>query len=131
MIEPAEAEGSVTAILKRADPLWWWLRENFKLPSLISLALAIAGAGSWIYVQRSDLAGLDRQIKNLATSDQVSAVGESLKALSVQLDDQGDRLDRLERNWDDAGRVAAEFKPRRRALPRPRPVNQVRSQVPP
>lgn len=116
--------GSVTAILKRTDPLWWWLRENFKLPSLISLAVVLAGAGSWIYVQRSDLAGIETAIKGLATTAQVAALGE-------KLDDQGDRLDRLERNWDDAGRVAAEFKPRRRPIPLPRRVNQVRPEVPP
>ncbi len=109
----ADAEGSVTAILKRADPLWWWLRENFKLPSLAAIASVLAGSGLWLYHQRADLRDLQAQIKTLATSDQQNGIAESLKALSVQLDDQAARLDRLERNWDDAGRVAAETAPRR------------------
>ena len=114
MSEEADA-GSVTSLLRRVDPAWWWLRENFKLPSLAAIAGVIATAGLWLYHQRADLRDLQAQIKTMATSDQVNGVSESLKALSVQLDDQADRLDRLERNWDDAGRVAAEIRVRPRS----------------
>lgn len=121
MSDATEAEGSVTAILKRADPLWWWLRENFKLPSLVAIAALVAGAAGWIWLQSHRLDQLaDLQKSTAAVTDELKSVGESLKALSVQLEDQGDRLDRLERNWDDAGRVAAEIRvrPRRPAGPR-------------
>jgi Tfp pilus assembly protein PilO len=95
--------------------MWWWLRENFKLPSLAAIASVVAGSGLWIYNQRADLHALQAQQKTLATSDQVATVQSSLEALRTQLEDQGDRLDRLERNWDDAGRVAAETRvPKRR-----------------
>jgi hypothetical protein len=106
--DQAEAEGSVTAILKRADPVWWWLRENFKLPSVAAIVSVVAGSVLWIYNQRADLHALQAQQKTLATSDQVAAVQSALEAIRTQLNDHGDRLDRLERNWDDAGRVAAE-----------------------
>lgn len=120
MSAETDAAGSVTALLKRTDPLWWWLRENFKLPSLAAIASVVAGSVLWIYNQRADLRALQAQQKTLATSDQVAAVQSSLEAIRTQLDDHGDRLDRLERNWDDAGRVAAEIRvrPRRSAAAR-------------
>jgi hypothetical protein len=113
--EAADA-GSVTSVLKRVDPAWWWLRENFKLPSLAAIASVVAGSGVWIYNQRADLHALQAQQKTLATSDQIAGLQRSLDALGDQLGAQGTRLDRLERNWDDAGRVAAEtrIRPRRR-----------------
>lgn len=118
MADSPEDAGSVTAILKRADPVWWWLRENFKLPSLAAIASVIAGSGVWIYNQRADLHALQAQQKTLATSDQVAALQASLEAIRTQLDDHGDRLDRIERNWDDAGKVAAEIRLRPRRGPR-------------
>lgn len=106
--------GSITSLLKRADPVWWWLRENFKLPSIAVILSIAGGAGAWIYTQRADLHALQAQQKTLATSDQVAGVASSLEGLRVQLEDQAGRLDRLERNWDDAGRVAAEIRVKRR-----------------
>jgi hypothetical protein len=117
-----DLDGSVTGLLKRVDPLWWWLRENFRLPSLGVIASVIAGAGVWLFNQRGDLRGLQAQQKTLATADQVAAVQHSLDSLKTQLDDQGGRIDRLERNWDDAGRVLDQSPPPRRRLPRRPPA---------
>lgn len=108
------AEGPLTRRLRRLDPTWWWLRENFKLPSLATIAGVLASAGVWIWSQHTALERLAGKLDGLATADQVAALAGSVNVLRAQVGDQGDRLDRLERNWDDAGRVLDQYPARRR-----------------
>jgi DNA polymerase III epsilon subunit-like protein len=105
--------GSVTSLLRRADPVWWWLRENFKLPSLAAIASVLAGAGVWLYNQRADVHGLEAQLKTLATSDQVAAVQRDVAGMRSDINDHDSRIDRIERYLDQAHAVAQE-RPRRR-----------------
>lgn len=109
--------GSITSLLKRADPVWWWLRENFKLPSLAAIAGIVATAGLWLYNQRADLHAMQSQLQTLATSDQVAALDRSLVGIRADLDDHAGRIDRIERYLDQAHAVALE-RPRRPRRPR-------------
>ena len=111
----ASEEGPLTRRLRRLDPAWWWLRENFKLPSLGAIAGILATAGVWIWHQHTDLVGLEVQLKGLATADQIRELAGRLDRLADHLDDQDSRLGRLEANWDQASGVAAHFQvPRKR-----------------
>jgi hypothetical protein len=104
-----------TAILKGRAPLWWWLRENFKLPSLGAIAGILVSATVWIWHQHTDLVGLEGQLKGLATADQIRELAGRLDRLTDHLDDQDNRLERLEANWDHASGIAADFRvPRKR-----------------
>jgi hypothetical protein len=104
----ASAEGPLTRRLRRLDPTWWWLRENFKLPSVSALAGVILAAGTWIWQQHSELVELGRKIDKLATSAEVAALDSHVDVLEAELGDQGDRLSRVEANWDRVQGVADE-----------------------
>jgi len=110
-----EEELGATAVLKKWAPVWWWLRENFKLPSVGAIAGILASATVWIWHQHTDLVGLEGQLKGLATADQIRELAGRLDRFADHLDDQDNRLGRLEDNWDHASGVAADFRvPRKR-----------------
>jgi hypothetical protein len=100
------ADGPLTRRLRRLDPTWWWIRENFKLPSLGAIAGVLATGGVWIWHQHTDLVALEEQLKGLATADQVRELAAHVDRLGDQLGDQGDRIERLEVNWDRVTEVA-------------------------
>jgi hypothetical protein len=125
-------EFSVTAILKRSDPLWWWLRENFRLPSLIAIATCVLTATAWIYTQHLDLRLLkehDPGPKLEEIAGQLSAVLQAQSAMQQRLEDFGQRVDRQEHKWERVEEVAAAPIARlptrarysRRTAPRPNP----------
>lgn len=124
MAAPEEpAQHSVTAILKATDPAWWWLRENFKLPSVVAIAVCVATAGAWIYTQHLDLEQLkkhDPGPKLEAIAEQLSAVLQAQSAMQQRLEDFGERIDRQEARWDRVDQVA-QAEPARSRHPRPRP----------
>ena len=101
---------SVTSILRRSDPLWWWLRENFKLPSLLALLACVATSAGWIYTQHLDLRLLkehDPGPKLQEIAGQLSEVLQAQSGMRQRLEDFGDRIDRQERKWERVEAVAA------------------------
>jgi len=105
-----EGPHSVTAILKASDPLWWWLRENFRLPSIVALLTCFATAAGWIYTQHLDLRLLkehDPRPKLEEIAGQLSAVLQAQSAMQQRLEDFGERIDRQERKWERVEAVAA------------------------
>ena len=102
-------EPSVTSRLKVADPLWWWLRENFKLPSLITIALSLATSAAWLYTQHADLAQFkahDPGPQLEAIASKLSAVLQAQSAMQQRLDDFSQRIDSQERRWEHVESVA-------------------------
>jgi hypothetical protein len=97
------SDPGATGILKRQAPLWWWLRENFKLPALGAIAGCILSAGAWLWSQHVDL----EQLKNrddpkpaLARIEaQLSEVLQAQSAMKQQLADFGERIDRQDQKW--------------------------------
>lgn len=93
-------DGGATGILKRQAPLWWWLRENFKLPAIGTLAGCIVTAGVWIGSQHADLQQLKKQGPALERIEaQLSEVLQSQSAMKQQLADFGERIDRQDQKW--------------------------------
>ena len=100
--------GPLTRRLRRLDPTWWWLRENFKLPSLGAIGALVLSAGGWIWSQHMALEHLAGKLEGLATAAQVQELAGKLEVLRSQGDDQDERLGRLEQQWDRVTRVADE-----------------------
>lgn len=121
--ENAEDASSVTAVLKRGAPAWWWLRENFRPPSIAAIAGVVVTAGGWIWHEHAALEELGEHQKGLATSAQVAELKSSLDAIRTALEDHGDRIARIERYLDGAHQIALEppKRPRRRPPPPPSP----------
>jgi hypothetical protein len=118
--ETEEHGHSVTAILKATDPAWWWLRENFRLPSLVAIAGCMVTSAAWIYSQHLDLQQLkkhDPGPKLEEIAGQLSAVLQAQSAMQQRLEDFGERIDRQERRWERVDEVA-EATPRKRTRPR-------------
>jgi hypothetical protein len=110
-LEQATDPGSITGVLRRVDPVWWWLRENFRLPSLVAIAGCLLTSAAWIYSQHMDLEQLKKhdpgpQLAAIAT--QLSAVLQAQSAMQQRLEDFGERIDRQEARWDRVDQIATE-----------------------
>ena len=111
-----EREPSLTARLKRADPLWWWLRENFRLPSIVVILACAGSSWAWLYSQHSDLVALKRRdpTRQLeAIAGQLSTVLQKQSAMNQRLEDFSQRIEAQERRWEHV-EVVAESPHRRR-----------------
>jgi hypothetical protein len=97
------ADPGATGILKRKAPLWWWLRENFKLPAIGAIAGCIVSAGAWIWSQHADLEQLKGREDPKPALERIDAkLSEVLQAQSgmkEQLADFGKRIDRQDQKW--------------------------------
>ena len=102
--------GSVTSLLKRVDPAWWWLRANFKLPSLAVIASLVACAGGWLLHEHLALGEL---AKRPDLGPQIAGLAARLDADEKAWADHNGRIEALER-WQDRVTNVAESPPRRR-----------------
>lgn len=103
------AETAVTSLLKRYDPLWWWLRENFKLPSIITIAGCLLTSAAWLYTQHTDLTlqqKRDPEPHLQVIEAQLSEVLQAQSAMKQQLADFGQRIDRQDQKWQRAEEAA-------------------------
>lgn len=108
-------EETATGALRRLSPGWAWVRENFRWPSLLTIAtLALAGAGS-ILQQRAELLELKRnQPKLEKISEQLSQVLQEQAGMREQLRDLGGQVDEQKQKWERVEEAAAIRIPRRR-----------------
>jgi hypothetical protein len=105
-----ERDGSVTSRLRAVDPVWWWVRENFKLPSLLTIAGCVLTAAAWLYMQHVDLVELKKhdpgpKLESIAA--QLTAVLQAQSAMQQRLNDFADRIDEQERRWERAEQIAS------------------------
>lgn len=102
--------GSVTSLLKRVDPAWWWLRENFKIPSVLTIVGIIGAAGGWLLHEHLVLVKLSER-PDLAPA--MAGLATRLDADEKAWADHNGRIEGLER-WQDRVTNVAESPPRRR-----------------
>lgn len=105
---------SATAVLQRLAPGWAWARHNFTLPALLTIGAVVATSATWIGSQHADLVELRGRLKGLATAHQVEDLHGDLAQLLERVDEQGERLKRLEAWQDRVTQVAETSTPRRR-----------------
>jgi len=112
-----ELDASATAVLKRYAPGWAWLRENFKLPAILTLAGVFVAAGSWIWSQHAALERLEGREDPQPHLERIEAklgtILEAQAAMHQQLADFGRRIDEQQRKWDRVEEVAESRIPRR------------------
>ena len=106
------AELGATAVLKKVAPAWWWLRKNFTLPAVLAIAGILAASSTWLWRQHmaiEDLRArpdLGPQLAGLAARMDANELERATQR--EQLKDLGERIGRLEENWDHAGLIASE-----------------------
>lgn len=108
-----------TNVFRIQSPHWAWLRDNFTLPSVLSMGAVISGA-AWYCISLSN--HVDQQSRDMRqlTSDVgevkhlVEGTARDIAEVRRGQTDQDQRLTRIENNWDDAAHVVATA-PRKRA----------------
>jgi hypothetical protein len=112
-------ELGATGILKRRAPVWWWLRKNFTLPVVLTIAGVVLAAGKGYLDGRADLRDLKRrdpgpQLERIA--HQVDQVLQSQAAMKQQLVDFNRRVAAQEDEWKIVHQAAAQRVPRGRPV---------------
>jgi hypothetical protein len=100
---PRDLEGTATVVLKRAAPAWYWLRKNFSLASVLTIAGIVGGAGGYIIHLQTRVVIVERDVR---TIKEIVPSSAAIATLTSQVQEQGERIARLEKNWDDAAQSA-------------------------
>lgn len=89
---------TATGVLKRTAPVWYWLREQFSLTSVLAIAGIVVTAGGIIINLNTRVVVLERVIKVVPDSSQ-------LVELRTKVEGHEERIHRLEDDWDYASHV--------------------------
>jgi hypothetical protein len=95
-------DGSTTQ-LRRLAPWAAWLRANFSLPSVLTIAGVIGSALLYIVNLRTRVVVLEHEVTHIV---QVAPDEAILAAAKERLADHEQRIGRLEHDWDDARELA-------------------------
>jgi len=103
--------GSDTGIFERQFrrrlPALAWLRQNFTLPAVVTIAGLVAGGSAWLWNQHEAIKELQRR----------PDLGPQLAGLAARLDQDErnllagryeERIAKMEGYWEDAGKIARE-----------------------
>lgn len=99
-----EEDHTTTATLRRVAPAWAWLRENFKLPAVLTICGVLIG---WALDRFSLSARVTVLEQHWHTIERVVPDSAAAAALNQRVDDLDGRIGRIETNWDDARNAAA------------------------
>ena len=113
---PADADPAATATFRRVAPGWSWLRDNFSLPAVLSIAGTIALAGAGYLEQRSDLKAIlkaDPTARLERLEADVKTLLEEHAADRQQLIDLASDVADQRAHWERVERVADTPVPRR------------------
>ena len=99
-----------TAEFRRIAPVWAWLRSQFSVTSVLTIAGVITGMGGWAVSLQTRVVVLEHEITHVVT---IAVDKASLAQLTQEVSDHDARISRLEKDWDDAREMAG-------SAPRPR-----------
>lgn len=113
----------LTEKFRIASPHWAWVRENFTMPSLLAMGSVVSGAAWYCislsmqmqeiqYKEQRDVSQITQAVGDVKQI--VQSLPESIAEIRRGQVDQGDRLTRLEGDYDVAYREAAKPIPRKR-----------------
>lgn len=109
-------EHAITNTLRRLSPGWAWVRDNFSLASVLTIAGVVAGAGGYVISLKTRVVVLEHEVTQIV---EVTPSDTAVAALHQEVSDHEQRLERLETDWDEARQVAGQPPPHwRRRSPR-------------
>ena len=94
-----EFKPDLTQALKIGSPPLYWLRKNFSLASLLTIAGVLASAGGYIISLRTRVILLEHEV---VTIREVVPDSKALAVLTQRVDEHDRRLAELEDNWNTA-----------------------------
>jgi hypothetical protein len=101
---------SVTRILRVKARGWYWLRENFSLPAVLTILGAVGTLGSWCIHLNTKVAVQEGEIHFIRIimpdKSALAAVQATLSAHSTALSEHETRITQLEADYDTARTVA-------------------------
>jgi hypothetical protein len=107
---------TATGVLRRDARYGRWLRENFRLPALFTIAGGFVTASIWIWNQHVDLQDLKKRDPTEQLNRMESQQGQILRQLATLQADMTNvaaRVTRQEAQWDRVTQVAEAPLPRR------------------
>lgn len=99
-----EEDHTTTTTLRRIAPAWAWLRENFRLPAVLTIAGVLIG---WAADRFSLSARVSVLEDHWHTIEKTAAVTTQVAVQNQRIDDLGERVGSLEKDWNDARNAAA------------------------
>jgi hypothetical protein len=105
----------LTVVLKKLSPGWAWLRANFTLPSVITIAGILGGAAMYIINLRTRVTVLEQTVTIV---QKVAPDVTALAVLRQRVDDHDRRIETLEGAWTEAVKEA------HTPLPQPAPASR-------
>jgi hypothetical protein len=106
--DPLTRTGVLRAHFGEHYRFWMWLREQFTPVSLSVIASVIIAASGYIMHLRESISAVTMRVVVLETRV-IPVIDQSnlTAALEVQINDMGDRVERLEQHWDNASDIAS------------------------
>jgi hypothetical protein len=104
-----------TQTFRRIAPGWAWLRANFSLPAVLSIASVVLVAGVGYLEQRADLKAIrqaDPTARLERLENDIKTLLEQRAADRQQLDDLASEVAAQRRQWDRVEQVAETAPPR-------------------
>jgi hypothetical protein len=102
-----DASHTFSMVLAERWPIGAWLRRNFSLPAVLTIAGLLAAGGGYIINLKTRVIVLETKVVPVLTNT------GNMNVLQTRVDDHEQRITRLEGNWDYA-RDAAALPPRPR-----------------
>lgn len=97
------ADDSPTMVLKRAAPAWYWVRKNFSLASVLTILGILGTGGAYVISLKTRVVVIEREVRDIK---EVVPASAAVATLAAQVEDHKGRIERLEKNWDDARETA-------------------------
>lgn len=107
-VSTGDDKHAITNTLRRLSPGWAWVRDNFSLPALLTIAGVLAGAGGYVISLKTRVVVLEHEVTQIV---EITPSDTAVAALHQEVDDHEHRLERLEADWDDARQVAGQPPP--------------------
>lgn len=105
---------NTTQLLKVASPPWAWVRKNFTLPSVLTIAGLLATGGGYIISLKTRVVVLEHEVVHIT---EIVPDSKVLVALKTRVDDHDRRLEDLEDVVNTAKRNSQEpIVPRRKGV---------------
>jgi hypothetical protein len=106
-----ENDDTATTILKRTTPVWWWLRKNFSMPAIVTLLGVAASSAAYIVSLKTRVVVLEHEVTHIV---EIVPNTAEIATLKSEVEEHGERLNRLESNYDYAASHAGDAPTTRR-----------------
>lgn len=93
---------STTSILRRRAPVWAWLRENFKLPAVLTISSLVIAGGGYIVSLKTRVVVLETKVVPFVAGQ------VEVAAIRATMEQHEHRISELETDFGHARQIAGD-----------------------